>query len=101
MNKIKLVRNEDETHGEYCARYGREIYKANPDLFRMRSKIKYYKKIYKNNEKFFILLKSLDNKEINIKLQEVMKFHFLNKINKENQNYLKNKTVFNLENNVL
>ena len=84
MIKINLQKMENESHNEFCARYGKAMYHANKETCKIKSKIKYYKKMYRCNDNFNFLFNELQNENIDIetKFNKILNFHYNQKINK-------------------
>ena len=82
IGRRKTKSEPDESNYDYQKRAQRQKYKDNTE-YNAKCKLKYYKKLYRDNEDFNKILEKHNNVlEI---LPEIIKFHGLYKINKINK----------------
>ena len=79
FGRPKTLSRSDESNYDYQKRAQRQKYKENTE-YNAKCKLKYYKKLYRDNEDFNKILE-VHNNILEI-LPKVLKFHHLNKINK-------------------
>jgi len=77
LSKNALSKNALDNKRIYNKNYSKKKYSEDPE-FKARQQMKYYRKIYKENEDFNNLLKlEINNVE---KIRKIKMFHFNNKI---------------------
>jgi hypothetical protein len=85
MGRPKSKSRPDESNYDYQKRAQKQKYKDNPE-YTAKCKIKYYKKLYKENEDFKKILET--HKNVLELLPDIIRFHGLYKIDKINSKLL-------------
>jgi len=67
---------------KYDVEYAKLQYRTNPQ-FRAKTSINYYKRVYKGDERFAFIMSSNEDKSNTDMLKEILKFHYINKLEKE------------------
>lgn len=83
--RCKTKSNPDESNYDYQKRAQKTKYKNNPE-YTAKCKMKYYKKLYRDNEDFNKILET--HKNVLELLPNVIRFHGLYKIDKINSKFL-------------
>lgn len=79
FGRPKTLSRPDESNYDYQKRAQKEKYKDNPE-YNAKCKLKYYKKLYRDNEDFNKILET--NKNVLELLPDIIRFHGLYKIDK-------------------